>query len=467
MSRQDDENWSTDFEIEITDLDQPASPSKTLRAGRPRFTPRQRKLNLALTSALLLLVSVLLLASISDVRSLILRTVIHPEQTAAASGLHLYLESNPSWGQFQLDGITLTHLPTIGQNAPMVLPVGSHQLIWHAEPFQTRHCELLVINSSTLAGSCVRDSEVSLGYLASISALVVSFFASLNDLPATQRASFVRQMQMALASYGGNEIVYPGEAYAVSEQEIRAHPSLCPIVVRITLCYAQANQPLIATLTIQPDTLTSAADPCALSQLCYLNHLDCRLLCPDLPVIFSGQTAEGWNVLAAVRLLWSYATHTGQLVAREQPDTALRGVPTYQLLSLHIARSSQNWQIAPFASTVTSNYTDPLCGQAMQDTTELITTLAPRDQSISILQWSDQQTRLVSGCLEIAEPAPGVFSTPTPTPSSQKPQIAYCLFRFGVVLAANAVAHQLWPYLPLADAYERGVAQHLYSLLPL
>jgi hypothetical protein len=41
------------------------------------------------------------------------------------------------------------------------------------------------------------------------------------------------------------------------------------------------------------------------------------------------------------------------------------------------------------------------------------------------------------------------------------------LFRFGVVLAANTVAHQLWPYLPVADAYEQGIAQRLYSLLAL
>src|SRR6185503_2589911 len=143
-------------------------------------------------------------------------------------------------GQFVLDGTPLTQLPSIGHGTPLTLAAGSHEISWHAAPFQTRNCSLLVANASTVAGSCAHDDEVSMGYVPDTSALIVSFFASLNDLSAAQRTAFVRQMQTTLTSYGGSEQVYPGEAYAVSEQEIRAHPALCPIVVRITLCYARA-----------------------------------------------------------------------------------------------------------------------------------------------------------------------------------------------------------------------------------
>ena len=468
MAEQEDDDLLNDFEVEITSLDEAADGSRPRYFhASPFFTRRKRKTSLALTSTLFLLISFALLASIPDVRSLVLRAVIRPEQTAATSGLHLYLASNPSWGQFTLDGTARSHLPLIGQNAPLTLPYGSHQITWRAAPFQARHCELLVINSSTVAGSCTRDKEVSMGYIPGTSALIVSFFASLNDLPGGQREPLVQQMQTTLAAQGGNEMVYPGEAYAVSEQEIRAHPSLCPIVVRITLCYARASQTLEAHLKIQPDLTTAPDDPCILSELCYLNHLDCRFLCPNFPVVFSGQAADGWNVLVPVRLLWSYTTLTGNSLANDQPDTALRGVPNYQLLSLYITQKNQSWAISPFASAVPSNYTDPLCGQAVQDTTELVNTLTNSNQSIAITQWSDLETNLASGCLEIAEPTVGVFSTPTPTRTTQKPQIAYCLFHLGVVLAANTVAHQLWPYLPVADAYEQGIAQRLDSALPL
>ncbi|HEY3991600.1 MAG TPA: hypothetical protein VGM01_01865, partial [Ktedonobacteraceae bacterium] len=369
MSEREDNDLFDDFEVEITSLGR----SENLAEPGPvhrllLFTRRRRKASLALTGTLFLLISLVLLASMPDVRSLALRTVVQPQQTAAASGLHLYLAGNPSWGRFTLDGSALIHLPVIGQNAPLTLSVGSHQISWQAAPFQARHCELLVVNSSTVEGSCTRNNDVSMGYIPGTSALIVSFFASLNDLPGPQRASLIQQMQQTLAAYGGNEMVYPGEAYAVSEQEIHMHLSLCPIVVRITLCYARASQPLLARLNIQPDTTTAPNDPCIIAELCYLNHLDCRFLCPDFPVVFSGQMAEDWNVLVPVRLLWSYTTLAGGSVASDQPDTDLRGVPNYQLLSLHIARHNQGWIISPFASPVTSNYTDPLCGQAMQDT---------------------------------------------------------------------------------------------------
>ena len=468
MPEQDDDDLLNDFEVEITDLGQSDKSSWPAYFRRPQlFTRRRRTISLALTTALFLLISGMLLASIPDVRRLVARTFVQPTQTAVAGGLHLYLEGNPSWGRFTLDGTSLSHLPLIGQDAPLTLSVGSHHITWQAAPFQIRACSLLVINSSTVAGSCARDKEISMGYISGSAALVVSFFASLNDLAGGQRASFVQKMQTTLTSLGGKEMVYPGEVYAISEQEISAHPSLCPIVVRITLCYARASQLLVANLNIQPDTTTTPNDPCILLELCYLNHLDCRVLCPDLPVIFSGEATEGWNVLVPVRLLWSYTTPAGSLIASEQPDTALRGVPNYQLMSLSITQNNQGWVISPFASPVPSSYTDPLCGQAVQDTTELVNTLTTSNQSVSLVQWSDQQTHLAPGCLEVTEQAPGVFSTPTPTPTSQKPQIAYCLFRFGVVLAANTTAHRLWPYLPVADAYEQGIAQRLYSLLPL
>jgi hypothetical protein len=468
MAEQEDDELFDDFEVEITSLDGHSNASRPkLPRGLHLFTRQKRKSSLAITGALFLLVVFALLASIPDVRGLVTRAVLRPAQTATTNGLRLYLTGNPSWGAFTLDGIARPHLPLIGQNAPLVLSYGSHQITWQAAPFQAHHCELLVINSSTVAGSCTHDKEVSLGYIPNTSALLVSFFASLNDLPQTQRASLIAQMQTALEAEGGEDTVYPGEVYAASDQDIRAHPSLCPIVVRITLCYARANQPLIAHLNIQTDTSNTSDDPCILSQLCYFDHLDCRVLCPNFPVVFSGQATDGWNVLIPLRLLWSYTTPTGTSVATNQPDTALSGVPTYQLSALYITRDTQRWVISPFVSSVPTNSTDPLCGQAEQDTTELVNTLTNTNQSVAITQWSDLQTNLASGCLEVAEPTAGVFSTPTPTPGSQKSPLAYCLFRFGVVLAANAVAHQLWPYLPLADSYEQGIAQRLYSLLPL
>lgn len=49
----------------------------------------------------------------------------------------------------------------------------------------------------------------------------------------------------------------------------------------------------------------------------------------------------------------------------------------------------------------------------------------------------------------------------TPSSSSSSPPVAFYLYRFGVMLAANDQAHHMSPDLPLADIYERKLAQQL------
>jgi len=48
---------------------------------------------------------------------------------------------------------------------------------------------------------------------------------------------------------------------------------------------------------------------------------------------------------------------------------------------------------------------------------------------------------------------------PTPTAST----VAYVIQRFGVLLAVNALAHRLWPFLPVADASTQHLVQQLIA----
>jgi hypothetical protein len=68
--------------------------------------------------------------------------------------------------------------------------------------------------------------------------------------------------------------------------------------------------------------------------------------------------------------------------------------------------------------------------------------------------------RAVEGCLVMLATSPGtVLSPQTPAPAPDTHLVAYCLVRFGVMLAINQVARQQWPFLPLADAFENSLAQ--------
>jgi hypothetical protein len=72
-----------------------------------------------------------------------------------------------------------------------------------------------------------------------------------------------------------------------------------------------------------------------------------------------------------------------------------------------------------------------------------------------------------AGCLEVVQPIPPeVSGSPTPRPGTASQPVAYYLARFGVVLAVNDAAHQLLPFLPVADASEKSIAQQFLATLP-
>src|SRR5260370_18303892 len=95
-----------DSEVEVPGLDRPAGP---VLPRRPRLTPGQRRWSLALTCVLFVLVIGGLLASTADVRSLLARTVFKPTPLIPADNMPFYVQGNPSWGSFTLDGKLIAH----------------------------------------------------------------------------------------------------------------------------------------------------------------------------------------------------------------------------------------------------------------------------------------------------------------------------------------------------------------------
>lgn len=455
-----------DFTVEITDLDQSASQTKPVRW--PHLTPRQRRLSLAATIALFVLVLGLLLNSVSAVRDLVKQTFRQPAGTpnpsALASSMFVYLRGNPTWGHFTLDGKALARTPVIGRDQPLKLALGQHTIIWQAEPFKPKTCTFTVADASTLKGPCFLDNSITTNFQPGAAAMTIAFFASLADLPTEQRASLTQQLEGLFANYRSDSQVQPGELYAVSEQEAQANPALCKPFEGLALCYAQAEQPLLATLSLQMDTLTSNTDPCALSGQCDSYRQDCRALCEDPIVNYDQQVINGWSVQAVVDLLWSYRTLSGQIVASAQPDTAIRGAQTYQFVSIHLDRSAQDgWQITlfPAYNAVSDN---PVCMQATGDTMSVLNASFDNNSNMYVTQSASNPIRMALGCLTIAiQPENQVSITPTPTPTEDAIAPASFLARFGVLLAVNASAHKVCPEMPVASAYEKSIAQNLQT----
>lgn len=462
-----------DFEVEITDLDAPGSaepeaPADTegrrplyIVSGKPRapFSPRQRKIHLVITTFIVLVMVGGLLMSTASVRSLVLGAFMGPSPTPTqvlGPGENLfYFDASPSWGQLFIDGHAVGHLPAIGGEAPLRLAGGVHRLVWKAPPFQAESCTLNV-PADYAEDTCGHEFAVQVrdGVFAS----VVSFTETLQGLPGDQQTALIHSVQASFDASQVYETVQTGELYAFSAQHTSAGTNPCALRSHILVCYDVARQPLQATLSLQLDTSTAKGDPCAVSRACFMNNQDCRGFC-NIPTPRLGVSASsGWNVIAIAQPLWTFTTKSGAVIVRDQPNTAIQDMNNAQFLWLHITWDSAGWHVFPSSTSTQGPLGNPVCTSAQQDAQDLVAGFVSNGQVIQTDQSTVLDPDIAGGCLVIFRPSTEPGLTPTPVPVNQ---VAYCLHRFGVLLAANALAHHLWPFLPMADSYEQQLAQQL------
>ncbi|HLI06438.1 MAG TPA: hypothetical protein VKV40_07715 [Ktedonobacteraceae bacterium] len=465
-----------EFDIEITDLDavegaekrewgeaaaeieragKSEEPVRRGRSGlRARWTRRQRVLQVMVTTMIALLLLSAFLNSSASMRSVIiglLRPTPTPQPPVESDSF--YVQGNPSWGQLFIDGHRVAHLPLVGVEAPLRLQRGVHVLRWQASPFDTQSCTVSVpgwLGVNTCLAQAVPVNE-------KVSAWLITFAVSLANLPPTQRAALTRTAQAALDAMRSTDTVQPGELYAVSLSEA------CKPEQRVTYCFATAQEPLKATLHFALDTQMSAgATTCisaGLGNTCIFQQQDCHLFCAFPAQLFhvsSSSSSPGWNVFVVVRSSWTYALPDGHVIARNQPNSFLdfeQGDEYF--VAMHITWNGAKWQVAVLPGQLLSN---PVCTEA-QNEVEIGGFLARSNISFPLTWNFAANATLAAGCLAVASATQQTNTTPLP--STYPVPGAYCLQRFGVLLAANATAHRYWPYLPLADHYEQGMAQHL------
>ncbi len=471
MGDVESEQPQEDFEVEIVDLDELASASnlsnssdsskRPLRPLQPlRFLARRRRLQSGITTGIVVLVVLVILASTAPVRELVGSILPGPTPTPSpAAGLQndlFYFKASPSWGYLTIDGHVVSPLPRMSVDRPLRLPAGQHVLEWRAAPFLAQRCTITVPTKSGV-DSCRYDPpiEVRSGLFASI----ITFSESLKMLPPTQRALLIQAVQAELTMHY-SEMVQPGEPYALSYAIADAAHNPCRLTLPVVLCYAIAAQPLKATLSFQLDMDTSQNAPCTISGSCSLGEQDCRLFCDASDVVgpmwYSMSAPAEWNVIVMVRPLWQFTTLDGQIIAHDQADTFIAGQGNDYFVTLNTVWENQGWSISPPFANSQFPFGDPICDSAANDT-EIMQNETLNNSGMQI-QAQYPRTDLGTGCLVTVtqQPTPSLSLTP-PTSS----QVAYCLHRFGVLLAVNNLAHRLWPFLPVANAYEKRLAQQL------
>src|SRR5258708_2937359 len=256
-----------------------------------------------------------------------------PIATAFPRSDLFYIQESPPWGSVTIDGHTLDQLPTFGSGKPLQLSPGIHQVVWHADPFPPQHCAIFVPNQHSETSCLGRNAEsVRTGSGTGLSAWIITFSASLADLPSIQRAALAHAAQAALDSLQSLETVRPGERYV----DLQANQFV-----------ATAAQPLHATLRFQLDT-TSSYVPCAgalidQSFLCANNGHSCYTFCPRLEIA-SDTPLRHWDVFGVMRPTWQYTTLDGRAVAQDQPDAPDNSGLEYAV-ALYITWDSSKWHV--------------------------------------------------------------------------------------------------------------------------
>ena len=470
MGKQDDFDFDetniveeNELDVEIVDItdekefdesiDQDIFVTRTKPVSHTRHvTPRQRRIQLLLTVSVVGILLCVLLSSYAPMRNRLVQVLIPPvaagNQKAEPDVELIYFDANPTWGQFFIDGKLVKHLPRIdkGNDTPLKLVRGKHVLRWIVAPFVPQQCSVTVPFDIT-TDTC--QFNLFTQYPKDVGVWLFYFPMSLAQLPRPSFSDLVATVQTELDTHTSSETVLPGEAYAVNttgESTQRATKLL-----KATLHY---QLDIENTLDGICSTMLEASTPCT------FNGQECYLFCaiPLLPEEIRTH-AIAWDVFATVQATWEYSSQDGTILAQNQPELLGTTVVYDHLIPLHITWDGAKWHAVLRSFHValpdTQQQLDVPCNTALNTIKSVLVPTTSAQKHTSIDWQYISSINPAEGCLSIATLSYGQDASTHP--------VAYCLHRFGILLAANAVAHAYWPSLPVADAYEQQLARQLAS----
>jgi len=456
MDQNELEEPHDDFVVEITNLpqDDEEGSSNTLRFFTETWllSPKYRKQKTIATAICMGLALLIVLFALTPVSRLFPRG---SPPTVEPSTSYFGLDANPPWGSLSVDGKRVA-LFSRGAYTLFSLPPGQHTLTWHAAPFAPQQCRISVPLGSGRDTCQFPDAAPHLG--GTISAYI-SFPANLTMLSAVQRTALIEAAQAVLDRQQSSETVRAGEVYAQTPAVSGTNTRSCTVVLqRAAICFAAAHQPLKATLRLQLDTGPSPEAACA-NGACDSGKQDCRLFC-DVPA-FAGSnitlSPAVWQASVLVQLLWQFTTRDGRVVEENQADSFILGQQNAIAVPLNITWNGMGWGVTPDSQSGSFGSDDPVCQAAVGDMYTLVFASTPPNTDLQLVPGATS----ASGCLITIPLGSGLNGTPTPTPTAST--VAYVIQRFGVLLAVNALAHRLWPFLPVADASTQHIAQQLIT----
>ncbi|HEU4783602.1 MAG TPA: hypothetical protein VFS83_09705 [Ktedonobacterales bacterium] len=447
-----------DFELEVTDLDTgepirhplahnaPAESGRgddnedndndddsdelTLEPSRQGRPGRRNRLRTIMVSGVVLLAVALVIATNPAANSA-LYTVFRfptpiPSPTPLPGGDIVYLGQAAPWSSVTIDGKKSAFASPGTTISWIQLARGRHTLAVTQPPFPALRCTISM--PARLSDTCPlfspNDSQgEQLGAGAGFpgGARFIDLGARFSLLPRDAQDALVAAVKAALTQPSARVTLSPGDHYLRDDGTL-----------------AVANTALqasfIPTLLLPTPEVSSDSSSCI--SFC------------DISGAALGGNAT-WNIMVSMIGSWHIATPDGQVVTESAPmymsDPLYEGLSGSMQVTMSLLWTGR-WQVS--AQNGYGGVWSPTCLTAE---TMASATLG-RDQ-VSILGMNAQDGRTAEqGC--VVEITPG-------DPNASGP--IDLLYRFGVLLAANDIAHRTFPSLPRASPAERTAAQRLLA----
>jgi hypothetical protein len=437
-------------EITITALDeQDAAHYSFLQRWllNAHLSPKRRtiSLRLSLLICVLLLVAIVVSGSYPTLRTMtgsIVRS-FEPTPTPVPAPINnkFFVDANIPGTQVFIDGRQLDHLPLFNEGVPLTLTNGHHHISWKAYPFRTQSCTLSVpdANSDTCQ---LADFSLHVQNSA-VPAQMLMVQETLNELPPSLHTSLTSAIQAAITGIHASTPLSPGEMYDGPNGDITA------------------QQPLIATLHY---TLAQPLTPTAYGQSQTLNGEYCPQICIVPEQSLSVPTATNqWIALVLVQSYWDYATTNGRNIAVHMPIDNGAASDGANPILVRITRGSTGWQVQPLIGL---NQAPPLSvygGLPHDILTSIEITQIPDDPACVVAEDLFQVGNILPFRVRYISSPNVALGCLVAAPVLTHAPVAYFFEHLGVFYAANAAAHDMQPDLPLADAYEKSLVQHLLT----
>ncbi len=404
-----DLTWDdADDEFTVTSLE---SDAPTFPRRPPRLPTSARARGLVATSiALVICLAVLL--KLTGIRQG-LGEALNPATPAPVIAIEpgdsvIYFVQSVPWGTLTVDGNAVTLL---GDDTSVTLDRGTHAVRFVAAPFATLRCQISVPADVRHDTCPLASSNPTLTGLSTVRA--VNLGASPNDLPADAYDSLVGTVSATFAASPQTAIVARGDHYLGVDGA------------------AVASMPLIASLTLDLNVDPSRPFP----------DLPPNPSCISFCNVYGQVDPTAWTIQAHVVAEWHFSTPDGAYV----PSTS---TVIDSSLTLKVRWINNVWSLVALSPPTEFG---PICGDAIFFPAGGVPPIMLTGSSFAN---SALAPNPVDGCIEIFSASDDVHPPAVGIPADA----AVYMYRFGVVLAGNALAHQQQPQLPLATDHERVLA---------